>query len=169
MSRVVPRRTAPVVAAVCALMAGGGVSTAGAQAPSPGTVTAVGQGVALVTPQDRTSDASIVKAVADAQAEALPLAVTAARSRAERLAAATGLRLGALTAISDAAQAPWFYGGFGSEGTFGPGRYCGTVGRYRTRRLASGRISRTRIGSRRTCRVPSRVATSVTVTFTTTA
>lgn len=61
-------------------------------------------------------------------------------------------------------------GPFGSDqGTFGPGQFCGRVARYRTRRGPSGRIiSRTRIGSRRLCRVPSRVFVAVTVTYSTT-
>jgi hypothetical protein len=74
--------------------------------------------------------------------------------------------LGALVAIGDQGALPYGpFGSYGAEGTFGPGRFCGNVPRYRTTRLANGRVRRTRIGTRRTCRIPSRVGTTVSVVF----
>lgn len=164
-------RRIPFVVAALALTAAAPTATAVAQAPgsAAGTVVAVGSGTVTPTPEDRRSNTSIAKAVADAQGAALPLAIKAARTRAQVLARESGLTLGALVGIADQAPSPFGgFGPFGESGTFGPGRFCGNVPRFRTTRLANGRVRRTRIGTRRLCRVPSRVATTVTVTFATT-
>ncbi|MDQ3630666.1 MAG: hypothetical protein M3417_05200 [Actinomycetota bacterium] len=53
-----------------------------------------------------------------------------------------------LVAIAD--QPPSPFGGFnlfGVDGTFGPGRYCGNVPRFKITRLANGSRRRTRIGT----------------------
>lgn len=146
-------------------------AAARAQAPPPpGTITAVGSAIVTPTPVDRTSNVSIAKAVADAQVKVLPLAIRAAHARARVLAAESGLTLGALVGIADQAPSPFSpFGGYGVDGTFGPGRYCGNVARYRTTRLANGRVLRKRIGTRRLCRVPSRVGTTVSAIYATTA
>jgi uncharacterized protein YggE len=143
------------VLAVATAAAAAVPASAAAQAPAaPGTVSATGSATVRPTPLDRESNASIVKAVEDAQEEVLPLAVRAARERAQRLATESGLVLGALVGIADAPLSPFGpYSGYGAEGTFGPGRYCGNVGRYRTTRR-DGRVRRVRVGTRRTCRVP---------------
>lgn len=163
-------RRIPLVVAALALTVAAPTATAVAQAPgsAAGTVVAVGSGTVTPTPDDRKSNTSIAKAVGDAQSEALPLAIKAARTRAQVLAKESGLTLGALVGISDAPASPFFGSPFGETGTFGPGRFCGTVQRFRTTRLANGGIRRKRIGTRRLCRVPNRVATTVTVTFATT-
>jgi hypothetical protein len=158
----------PVLAA--GLVAGiPGVASGQAPAPSP-EITAIGRASVEPRPVDRRSEASIAKAVRDAQAASVPLALADGRARAQRLAAAAGLTLGALKTISDVPPSPFGpYGdGYGAEGTFGPGRYCGTVNRYRTRRLSGGRFRRVRIGSRRVCRVPRQITGTVSISFHTT-
>lgn len=144
---------------------------AAAQEPLPapsGTIAAVGSATVKPTPRDRKSERSIAKAVADAKAEVLPSAIASANARAKVLAEQSGLGLGALIGIADQAPSPFgFSGPFGGEGTFGPGRYCGIVPRFRITRLANGSVRRKRIGSRRSCRVPTAIATTVTVTYAT--
>lgn len=159
------RSVLPLVVAGAALAA---PTAAAAQQPAATPVlSSAGTGTVKPEPRDRTSNASIARAVRVAQEGAVPLAVADARARAQRLALAAGLTLGPLQAIGDT---PTPYGGFGpygETGTFGPGRYCGTVSRFRTRRLANGQVRRIRIGSRRTCRVPNRIVANVTLTFAT--
>lgn len=160
------RRTPLVLAALAVTAVGLPTASAGAQAPAPGTVTASGSAVVTPTPVDRRSERSIARAVEEAQAEVLPLAIEAARERAGALARASGLVLGALVAVGDQGSIPYGpFGSYGAEGTFGPGRFCGNVPRYRTTRLATGRIRRTRIGTRRTCRIPRTIGTTVSVVF----
>ena len=134
--------------------------------PQPQTLVAVGSASAEPTPANRRSDASILQAVREAQAEVVPRAVADGRARAQRLAAAAGVTLGALQTISEVPQGPFGpFGSFGETGTFGPGRFCGTVSRFRTRRLSNGRVRRVRIGTRRICRVPDQVIGTVSLTF----
>jgi hypothetical protein len=156
------RRCLVAAAATCALSA----STAQAQTPAPQrTVAAQGlASVKVVAPKDRTHEAPIRAAVEAAEAKALPLALTAAREKAATLARLSGLTLGAIVSVSDAQASP--YGPFGFYGTFGPDRFCGTV---RTAVIktdkATGKRKRVGTRTRHTCRVPSTVTSSLTVTF----
>ena len=93
----------------------------------------------------------------------LPRAVAAARRDAETLAAGTGLVLGDVVAIAETAPSP-FGGPFGeTQGTFGPGRYCGRIRRSVLRRING--VRRRVVRSRRICAFPSVVTSSVTVTY----
>lgn len=167
------RHTRSLVAALAVSGATLFPAVAGAQATSPsgsGTVTAIGSAVVAPDPGDRNSNTSIRKAVARAQTAVLPLAIRAARARARVLAAESGLTLGALVGIADQPPSPFSpFGIYGVEGTFGPGSYCGNVARYRTVRMANGTIRRTRLGTRRLCRVPNRVGATVSATYATAA
>lgn len=140
---------------------------AGAQQPaSPATITAIGTATIKPEPVNRRSNESIRRAVRDAQADVVPRALADARTRAQRLAAAANLTLGPLQSVSDVPPSPFGpFGPFGEGGTFGPGRFCGTVPRFRTRRLANGRIRRVRVGTRRLCRTPSQVVGTVSLTY----
>ena len=149
-------------AAFCVLS----VSTAQAQSPAPDRTVAA-QGAASVTvikPKDRTHEGPIHAAVEAAEAKALPRALSAAREKATTLARLSGLTLGAIISVSDAQVSP--YGPFGFYGTFGPDRFCGTV---RTAIIRTDKTTgkRKRVGFRthHTCRVPSTVTSSLTVTF----
>jgi len=164
LSRRLPLSLVALTLSAAALPA----AEAGAQAPASGTIVAIGSASVTPTPGDRKSDASISKAVVAAQAAALPLAIRAARARAQVLATESGLTLGPLVGIADEAPSPFGgFGPFGTDGTFGPGRYCGTVSRFRTVRLPNGSFRRTRLGTRRLCRIPNRVGTTVAVTYAT--
>lgn len=170
MSLAPSLRSALAVAA-SVLAAGALTATASAQAPpaGPGTVAAIGTASVKPTPDNATSNASILAAVREARRDAIPRAVADARNRAVLLAAAGDLKLGALISIEDSASgSPFYFSPYGQEGTFGPGKFCGMVNRYRTTRTASGAVRRTRIGRIRRCRIPTQITATVTVTFATT-
>lgn len=135
-----------------------------AQAQTPATLTASGISEAAVKPENRKSETSIRAAVAAARAQALPKAVTRAKANALELATAAGVTLGALVSITDAAGQANYYTPF-AYGAFGPDRYCGDVPNYKTV-TRDGRKRRVRVkGTRRVCRVPSRIYATATVTF----
>lgn len=141
-------------------------SSAQAQTPAPErTVAAQGlASVKVVAPKDRKHEAPIRAAVEAAEAKALPRAMAAAREKATELARLSGLTLGSIISISDAQTSP--YGPFGFYGTFGPDRFCGTVRTavFRTDKT-TGKRKRVGFRTRHTCRVPSTVTSSLTVTF----
>jgi hypothetical protein len=155
-----------VTARAAALIAAGALaaipSSAAAQAPAT-TLTATGSADVAPDPQNRRSETSIRRAVEEAEAAALPRAVSDAREHAARLAAAAGLRLGPLISIADApANAFPFY--YGQVGRFPDGRFCGTVRRTRTV-VRNGVRRRVSAGTRRVCRVPGRVFAAVQLTY----
>ena len=142
-----------------ALIAGCLVAAAPAAAE---TVTALGSSQAEVKPEDKKSNASIKKAIAEARATALPLALANARQRAAELAAGSGLVLGDVESVEEYLD-PRF-GGYELLGSFGPGQFCGTVTRRVRQRLSDGRVVRRRVRQRR-CHFPRFVLTSVEVTY----
>lgn len=146
-------------------------ATAGAQTPAPvssqRTLTVTGTGESKPTSRDRKSNASIAKAVRDAERAAIPRALGNGKGRAARLAEQSGLRLLTLHSVSESAPSPFgFHGPYGAQGTFGPGRYCGTVRRSIYRTGSDGKRRRVGTRSRRSCRVPQSVSASLTMTFT---
>jgi len=136
-----------------------------AQTPGPDrTIEATGvASVKVKAPSDRTHEAPIRAAVEAAEEKALPRAVAEARSKAADLARLSGLTLGAIVSVSDAAQSP--YGPFGYYGTFGPDRFCGTIRTAVFRRGKDGKRHRVGTRTRHTCRVPPTVTSTVSVTF----
>ena len=143
---------------------------AAAQAPAPpNTITVTGSGSVKPSPQDRKSNASIATPGEDAGAAATPLAIADGRARAERLAGLAGLTLGPLIAISVGAPSPFgFYGPvYGQQGTFGPGKFCGTVRVPIFRRTPNGARKLVRTRTRHTCRIPPQVTESLGMTFAT--
>ena len=169
-----PRRI--VLAVALASLAGAG--PAAAQAPvappplPPTTVTVTGTGIVKPAPRYRNSNASIAHAVAQAKRAAAPRAIADGRARAADIAALNGLTLGTLLAITEgpSGATPWYFVGpyGGEEGTFGPGRFCGTIRRTIFRTDRSGRRTPVRTRSIRTCRVPAQLAVSYGMTFSTT-
>ena len=121
--------------------------------------------VKVVAPKDRTHEAPIRAAVEAAEAKALPRAMAAAREKATSWRASRASRSGAIVSVSDA-QTLALRAVFGFYGTFGPDRFCGTVRTavFRTDKT-TGKRKRVGIRSRHTCRVPSTVTSSLTVTF----
>jgi Protein of unknown function (DUF541) len=147
-----------------------GVPAADAQAPAAPakSVTTIGVGAGSVKPKDRKSNASIKEAVEAADAAARPKAIAEARERATELAQAAGLTLGGITSVSEASQVP-YYGPFGVpyalQGTFGPGKFCGTIRTSRRVRDSNGNFRRVPGKRHRVCRFPSTINVSLTVTF----
>jgi len=159
------RRSVPFIAALAALAV---APTALAQAPAPAkSVTAIATARVIVDQDVEKNSEAIGKAVSAARVKAGPLAVAAAREEAGRLALASRLTLGELLVVAEQSPAPFgFYGPFGDEGTFGPGKYCGTIRTRIFTRNAEGRRRATgRSRSRFGCRIPREVAQTVSVTF----
>jgi hypothetical protein len=144
------------------------VGTAEAQAPPAKSVTTIGIGTASVKPKDRKDNASIKEAVEAADTAARPKAIASARERATELAQAAGLTLGGITTVSEASNVP-YYGPFGVpyalQGTFGPGKFCGTTRTSHLKRDSKGRLRRVLSKPHRVCRFPSTINVSLTVTF----
>jgi hypothetical protein len=128
------------------------------------TVTALGNAQIPVKPSNRHKNAAIKRAVDKAYAKAVPAAIADAREDAERIAAASGLKLGAIQSVDEnVAQVGYFYGP-PSFGRFGPDQYCGTITRVhhvRDRRGVLHRVSR----REHQCFVPETAAASLAVTF----
>ena len=156
------KRAAQLIVTGAVVLAAGSLPQAALGQTSAPTLTASGTASAAPEPQNRRSEASIRKAVAAAEAEALPTAVSEARAHATALAAAAGLTLGALISISDAP--PTGFGFYPQLGTFPNGRYCGQVRRTRTV-VRNGVRRRVSAGTRRLCRIPPQVFSSVQLTY----
>lgn len=172
MSQSSRRRTVLAVAVASLACA----SPAAAQAPAPPlpptTVTVTGTGTVKPTPANPKSNASIAKAVAQAKAAAAPLAIADGRARAANVAALNRLTPGTLLAITEGPTGPtpfYFIGPYGSQdGTFGPGKFCGTIRRVIFKRDSAGKRKRAGTRAIHTCRVPPQVAVSYGMTFATT-
>lgn len=166
-----PHPASTRAALVAALTSLACAATAAAQQPAspglqPNTITVTGTGAVAPSPSDRKSNASIAAAVEAAERAALPLAVRDGQARASRLADLSGMTLGALLAIAEAQPSPYgFFGPFGQIGTFGPGRFCGTLRTPIYVKTKQGTRKRVGLRTRRTCRVPPKVSTSLTMTF----
>lgn len=170
------RRSHYAGALACSLVASAAVAAAPAlaqappvAAPVPHTLTVTGSAQVKPKPRDRSSNASIAKSVAVARRKAIPLAVGNGQGRAATLAQATGVTLVELVATSSSSPSVPFYVGpyYGEDGTFGPGKYCGTVRSPIFRTDASGRRKVVGTRKRHSCRVPSFVNVSLEMTWTT--
>jgi hypothetical protein len=138
-------------------------ASAAAQQLAGRTVAATGvASVKVKAPSDRTHEAPIRAAVEAAEEKALPLALADARGKAAELAKLSGLTLGGIESISDAAASP--YGPF-FYGSFGPDRFCGTIRTSVFKRGKDGKRHRVGSRTRHTCRVPATVTSTLTVTF----
>jgi hypothetical protein len=166
-------RTFCALASALGLTAAVAVTPAAAQTPAAGTPaphTITVNGTARVEPKplDKKSNASIKKAVAQARAKAVPLAIADGRARAATLSQLAGIPLGALIAIAEAPASPYIFPGpFGEDGTFGPDEYCGTVRTRIFRRDAQGRRRAVGTRARRLCRIPSYISSNLTMVFST--
>lgn len=160
------RSTLGVLLATLACAAPASAQTPASPSLQPNTITVTGSATVKPKPENRKSSTSIAAAVEAAEQAAVPLALTDGRTRATELARLAGMTLGSLLAIADAPASPYgYFGPFGQEGTFGPGRYCGTVRTPVFRTTKSGRRKVVRFRKRHTCRVPTRVSASFTMTF----
>lgn len=167
-------RRAVAVLAIAATV--GFVTTSSAQAQifgvgsaaggaEPNTIVALASGTANVTPDNPNSNASIRAAVAKAQTEAIPKAVSDARLRAADIGGAAGLIPGTIVAVEDQTS---LFGPFSAPSPFGANEYCGPVpsGVRVIRRNGKRRTVPT--GIRRRCQPPKNVTVTLAVTFATT-
>jgi len=135
-----------------------------AAAPTGRAIVASGVGEANVRPRNRRSSASIRAALQSARIAATPEALGKARADAAALAAAAGQPLGALFAIAEIRRPQQDFSW--SLGSFGTGRYCGTVRRGIYRRdPASGRRRLVRRVTQRRCFYPFALDVALRVTF----
>jgi hypothetical protein len=123
---------------------------------------AAGTGQAPVAPRDRRSSASIRHALLAARLAAAPAALREAERDARTLAAAAGLPLGGLFSIAES-QSPYEDPALGS---FGPGRFCGTISRPVFRRdPATGRSRIVRRIRQRRCFFSTTVTVALRATY----
>jgi Protein of unknown function (DUF541) len=145
--------------------------SASAQAPAPtaNTITAIAAGRVAVDRDVAQNSKAIGAAVEAARDRAVRRAIANAREEAARMAAAGGLTLGALVTVAEVQPNPFFGGqiggAYGGDGTFGPGKFCGTIRTAVRRRDASGRLRTVRTRTRFGCRIPGEVVQNVSATF----
>ena len=129
-------------------------------------MTGIGTAEADVVKPKKLSSPTIRAAVDVARRKAAPAAVAAAKAEAQRLAAASGLTLlGDVLNVAEQPATPFgpFYG---VDGTFGPGKYCGTIRTPIFKRNSKGRrVFTHKFRSHFGCRVPPEVVLTVAVTF----
>ena len=153
---------AAVIAATGLALASGGPPPVQPADPAVDTVVSTATAQSRVVAPARRSDATIERAVRAARARALPQAVAAARAEADALAAAAGLRAGAIVGIRRDSPPLGYWDQ--DAGRFGPGVWCGRIHSSRMVRRADGtrrRVSRSRHG----CPVPKNASIRVTLTF----
>ena len=123
-----------------------------------------GTGIAIAPnePARRTSPV-IRRSLRAARLEATPSAAEVGRANAEAAAKASGMTLGQLFSVVEPAQ---FYGYQPLLGTFGAGRFCGSVRRAIFRRdPETRRFQRVRTIVRRRCYSPRNVPVSLELTY----
>ena len=155
--------TGALLAAGAMALASGGPPPVDRGYPPPG-VTAIGFASAKVDATSRDSEGVIRRAVEAANAKARPRAFADARRKAEAMGATAGIRLGAVWAVGQDPNVP-YYGSGVVQGTFGGNDYCGqrrVAAGFRT--LPSGRRVR-RYTQRFMCQAPKDVTVYLTVTF----
>ena len=131
--------------------------------PPPG-VTAIGFASSPVHAKNTDGEARIRRAVAAANARARPRAYVDARARAAELAAAAGMKVGAVWSVSQDPNVP-YYGNGVVQGTFGGNDYCGRVRRAAGYRTTEGGRRVRRYVYRQGCRAPKEVTVYLTVTY----
>jgi hypothetical protein len=130
--------------------------------PSGLAITVHGGGDAPVRPRDRRSSPSILRALVAARQAALPAAYAAARAALPAAAASAGMAPGPLFSIAEVRRS--FEDFF--LGSFGPGRFCGTVRTPVVRRdPRTGRRRVVRRVARRACRFSGHATLGLRVTY----
>ena len=142
------------------------VPAAAQEAPAR-SVTAVATASIEVPKETAKNNAAIAAAVLAARQKAGPAAVVNVKAEAQRLATAAGLTLGELVTVAELQPSPFGpFGAYGEEGTFGPGRFCGTIRTpiYHTTK-AGRRVFTRKFRKHFGCRIPSRVQMTISATF----
>ena len=171
-ARAARRLAVPTIlaAVAAATLLAAPAATAQAPAPTPArTITAIAAGRVTVDRDVAKNSKAIQAAVDAARDKAIPVAIRNAREEAQRIATASGLTLGAVVSVSEPQPSPFFGGpvgaAYGAEGSFGPGKFCGTIRTPIRRRTASGRLQTVGTRSRFGCRIPPEVTQIVSATF----
>jgi hypothetical protein len=160
-SRRRPRCRVPLFTVATVTVTFATVQTSAA-APAGRALISDGIAQARVRPSSRRDSASIRAAMLRAQFDAAPGALAAARRDAESLARRTGMPLGSLFSVAELRRP--FEQPLG--GSFGPGRFCGTIRRPVFRRdPATGRRRVVRRVSERRCFFPSTTTVALRLTF----
>jgi hypothetical protein len=153
-----------VLTASAVALASGGQPPVDRGYPPPG-VTAIGAASVRVDARDGDAEAKIRRAVERANAQARPRAFADARRKAEAMAAAAGMRLGAVWSVAQDPNVPWPGSGV-NQGTFGGNDFCGR------RRISVGVTTRPdgrrvrRYKQRYVCDAPREIDLYLSVTFT---
>jgi F0F1-type ATP synthase membrane subunit c/vacuolar-type H+-ATPase subunit K len=149
------------------------------------TVVAYGTGQVPVAPADPKSEASIRAAIAAAQPQTTPAAIADAKAKAQDIANASALTLGAIFSVEEQGN-PYVFGGIPGVGGFGGfgggipfggggvisgpfnGNFCGNTTRAITKRVTVKGKVRVKVVRRvreRRCFVPTSVVSTLQVTF----
>jgi hypothetical protein len=152
-----------ILSAGAVALASGGPPPVDRGYPPPG-VTAVGVGTVDVAATNRDSEARIRRAVRLATDRARPRAIADAKRKAQQIAAAAGMRLGAIWAAGQEPNVPYWGTGV-EQGTFGGNRYCGRARVHVGYRINSAGRRVRRYALRHTCRAPREATVYLTVTF----
>jgi hypothetical protein len=156
-----PRCRVPLFSAATVTVTFATVETSAA-VPAGRALVAAGTGRAPVAPRDRRSSASIRGAMLAARLAATPAALKDARRDARSVAVAAGLPLGGLFSVAES-RGPYEDPAIGS---FGPGRFCGTISRPVLRRdPATRRRKVVRRITQRRCFFPSTATVALRVTY----
>jgi len=152
-----------ILSAGAVALASGGQPPVDRGYPPPG-VTAIGAASVRVDASDNDSEAKIRRAVERANAKARPRAFADARRKAEAIAAAAGMRLGAVWSVGQDPNVPYFGSGV-NQGTFGGNDYCGQRRRPAGFRITSDGRRVRRFVQRFTCDAPREVDIYLSATF----
>jgi hypothetical protein len=140
--------------------------TAAADPPPARSITALATANIDIDKHVAQNDAAIKAAIDAARRKAGPAALTAAQAEAQRLAAAAGFTLGALISVAELPPSPFGPFSYGLDGTFGPGKWCGTIRTPIFRHTKSGRrVFTHRFRKHHGCRVPAEASTTVSATY----
>ena len=152
-----------ILSAGAVALASGGQPPVDRGYPPPG-VTAIGAASVRVEASDEDSEARIRRAVESANAKARPRAFADARRKAEAIAAAAGVRLGAVWSVAQDPKITYFGGGV-DQGTFGGNDFCGQRRRPAGFRITSDGRRVRRFVLRHSCDAPREVDIYLSVTF----
>jgi uncharacterized protein DUF541 len=134
--------------------------------PSSRTVTAIAAARVTLSRDLPRNDTAIGRAVDRARQRAVTQAIANAREQAGRLAAGAGVALGEILGMEELVPPHFGHWAYGTDGTFGPGKFCGRVRSRSFRRLPNGRrIAVGPVRTRRACRIPQEVQHTLKVTF----
>lgn len=158
------RRALAVAVSLGAL--GAPTGPAAAADPTTRTVAAIAAARVPVNRDLPRRDAVIRAAVDRARQRAVREAIANARVQAQRLASGADATLGAVLSIEEMVPPHFGHWAYGTDGTFGPGKFCGKLRSRKLKRLPNGRrVPTGPVRTRFTCRIPQEIQHTLKVTF----